>query len=122
MIVACISACSSRIRWMICASMVTSSAVVGSSAIEQQRIHQQRHRDTRALAHAAAELVRVLQDTLFRVRNADPPHHRQRALALFLVGTVLAPIQDIDHLIAVGQHRDCEVIGSWNTIETCSPR
>jgi len=49
---------------MICAWIDTSSAVVGSSANDQLGLGGQRQRDDHPLAHAAAELVRVLVDAL----------------------------------------------------------
>ena len=57
---------------MICAWIVTSSAVVGSSAIRIRGRFGERHRDHRALAHAARELVRVAVHPLGRVGDARP--------------------------------------------------
>ncbi len=50
---------------------------------QQARLAGQRHRDHRALAHAARELVRVLVEALLRRRNAHLRQHRQRARAGF---------------------------------------
>ena len=48
---------------------------------EQLRVVDQRHRDHRALPHAAGELVRVVVDPPVRLRDADPVEHLDRALA-----------------------------------------
>ena len=57
---------------MICAWIVTSSAVVGSSAISSVGVAGERHRDHRALAHAAGELVRIVVDARVGVRECPP--------------------------------------------------
>ena len=45
---------------------------------QQLRVVDQRHRDHRALAHAAGELVRVVVDAAVRLRDADPVEHLDR--------------------------------------------
>ena len=64
----------------ICAWMVTSSAVVGSSASSRIGIARQRDGDHHALAHAAAELMRVVVNALFGFRNADELQQLDRTL------------------------------------------
>ena len=66
-----VSRVSSLSRSRICACTVTSSAVVGSSAMISRGLAGQRHRDHRALAHAARELVRIGQAATLCVRD---PH------------------------------------------------
>ena len=51
--------------------MVTSSAVVGSSAMTHVGVAGERHRDQRALAQAARELVRIVADALVGLGDAD---------------------------------------------------
>ena len=75
------SSLSRSISSMICAWIVTSSAVVGSSAIRIVRVVRERHRDHRALAHAARELVRIVVDALLGMRDADLPQELHRAVA-----------------------------------------
>ena len=48
---------------------------------DQVRIVDQRHRDHRALPHAAGELVRILVDAPVRLRDADPVEHLDRPRA-----------------------------------------
>ena len=69
----------SSISSRICACTVTSSAVVGSSQIRIDRVVDERHRDHRALAHAARELVRVVACARLRVRDADVVEQLDRA-------------------------------------------
>ena len=54
---------------------------------QQARVVDQAHRDHRALAHAAGELVRVVVDAAVRLRDADPVEHldARAARAAFLV-------------------------------------
>ena len=81
------SRCSRAIRSRIWACTVTSSAVVGSSAISSLGSLDERHRDHRALAHAAGELVRVGVDAARRVGDPDQPQQLDRALAGLAFGT-----------------------------------
>ena len=65
--------------------MVTSSAVVGSSAISSLRVAGQGDGDHHALAHAAAELVRVVVARVWLGRrNAHQLQHLDRAVHGFL--------------------------------------
>ena len=103
-----------RIRSRICAWTVTSSAVVGSSAISSSRVVDQRHRDHRALPHAAGELVRVVVDPLAGLRDADPVEHLDRARPGRLLATrlVVDPV-GLDDLVAdrvVRVHRGQRVL------------
>ena len=84
----------------ICAWTVTSSAVVGSSAISSLRLVGERHRDHRALAHAAGELVRVVVDAPGRVGDPDEPEQLDRALARLRLGDVLVGEHRLDQLRA----------------------
>ena len=61
---------------------------------EQGRLVGHAHRDHRALAHAAGELVRVIAHAVFRCWDADALQHRDHALLRLLVGEPL-----------VGDHR-----------------
>ena len=45
---------------------------------EDARIARKRHRDHRALAHAAGQLVRVFPGALRRFGDFDEPQHRDR--------------------------------------------
>ena len=54
----------------ICACTVTSSAVVGSSAMSSSGSRGERDGDHHALAHAAAQLVRVLVEPALGRRHA----------------------------------------------------
>ncbi len=54
---------------------------------EHARVVRDRHRDHRALAHAARELVRVLVDTALGVRDADELEQLDRALPRRAVGS-----------------------------------
>ena len=90
-----------EINSMICAWMVTSSAVVGSSAIRMSGLHDERHRDHRALAHAARELVRdsrrrASPDSGYPPGAAAPP---PASLARALVRRVVRPDR-LDDLVA----------------------
>ena len=72
---------------------------------EEHRVHQQRHGDTGALAHPAAELVRILRDAALGIGNADPLHHLDGAGALVGHAQAGPPVEDVGHLPGVGQHR-----------------
>ena len=69
-------------------------------------IHQQRHGDAGPLAHAPAELVRIIVDPGLRVRNSDPPHHLAGFPRLRLASQLLAAVEDVRHLRLVVVHRD----------------
>jgi hypothetical protein len=65
---------------------------------QQLRLVDQRHRDHRALAHAAGELVRVLIDAPARVGDADQSEQLDRAIARGLLGDVLVGEHRLDQL------------------------
>ena len=67
---------------------------------EQLRVADQRHRDHRALAHAAGELVRVVVEPLVRVGDADAVEHLDRALARRGLGDVVVDPVGLDDLVA----------------------
>ncbi len=67
---------------------------------QQLRVARQRHRDHRALAHAAGELVRVVVHPRRRVRDADPVEHLDGVLARHgLADVVVDPVR-LDDLVA----------------------
>ena len=71
MVAASVSCCTRLSTSRTCAWIVTSSAVVGSSAIRSDGELAIAHRDHRALAHAARELVRILRVARLRIRDPD---------------------------------------------------
>ncbi len=95
-----VSSRSSRMRWRICAWIVTSSAVVGSSAIRIDGSQRQRHGDHHALAHAARELVRVGVEPLAGARDPDLLEQLDRPLARLLVRERLVRLDLLDDLVA----------------------
>ena len=85
----------------IWAWIVTSSAVVGSSAIRSFGLVGERHRDHRALAHPARELVRVVVDAALRVGDPDQPEQLDRAPSrAACLGTSLVGLDRLDDLVA----------------------
>ena len=67
---------------------------------QQLGVARQRHRDHRALPHAAGELVRVVVDPPLRPRDADPAEHVDRVPAGHrLVHLVVYPV-GLDDLLA----------------------
>ena len=93
------------IRSRICAWTVTSSAVVGSSAIRMSGLCSERHRDHRALAHAARVLVRIVAEALLRLRDADRGEQLDDALARLLLRDVVVCPDRLDDLVADPVHR-----------------
>ena len=80
------------------------------------------HGNHDALTHTARKMLRILVIAAFRIRNADLAHDFQGAL----LGGVLVQFQ-VEHdgflnLVADGQHRFNEVIGSWKIIPILPPR
>jgi hypothetical protein len=112
-----------RIRSRICAWIVTSSAVVGSSAISSFRRADERHRDHRALAHAARQVDADRRRCATPATESGPPQHLDRLLARRLArpsrdgaagpSTIWSPI------VNAGLS---EVIGSWKIIAISLPR
>ena len=90
----------SRIRSRICACTVTSSAVVGSSAISRCGVARQRHRDHRALPHAAGELMRIVVDARGRLRDADAVEQLDGVLPRLLLAHVVVNPVGLDDLVA----------------------
>ena len=90
---------------------------------EQARLAAQRHRDHRALAHAAAELVRVVVDPALRARDADELEQLDRALLgglaramprwVSIASVIWRPI------VSTGLRLDS---GSWKIIAIRAPR
>ena len=106
-IAACVSRCAAFSTSTICAWIVTSSAVVGSSAIEDARIVGDRHRDHRALAHAARELVR---DTGRRAaRRRGRPTSSSSSIVRFRAASSFVPAlctgDRLGDLVADREHR-----------------
>ena len=97
------SACSSS---RICAWIVTSSAVVGSSAISSFGSHGERHRDHRALPHAAGELVRiVLAGAASRSGSRPGRAARPRAVSACALSIAEVRLERLADLPADRQHR-----------------
>ena len=94
------SARSVRISSRICAWMVTSSAVVGSSAISSCGIAGERHGDHHALAHAAGELVRILERAALGRGDAHAAQHVHRLLLRFIIADFSMPQQHLGDLVA----------------------
>ena len=95
----------SSISSMICACTVTSSAVVGSSQIRIDGVVHERHRDHRALAHAARELVRVVAGARLRVRDADAVEQLDGARPRRVLADVLVRSHRLGDLRADAVHR-----------------
>ena len=95
----------SRISRSTCACTVTSSAVVGSSAMSSLRPRGERHRDHRALAHAAREVVRIEVDGLRRRRDADAREHVDGDGARLTAIRRAVQAHHLDDLVADGVER-----------------
>ncbi len=72
---------------------------------EQLGVVDQRHRDHRALPHAAGELVRVVVDAAVGLRDADPVEQFDRAPAGGLLVDVVVDAVGLDDLGADGEVR-----------------
>jgi hypothetical protein len=66
---------------------------------EQLGVTRQRHRDHRALPHAAGELVRVVIDARARLRDADPIQQLHGAAARGLLADVVVQPVRLDDLL-----------------------
>src|SRR5262252_85551 len=67
---------------------------------QQLRVAAQRHRDHRALAHAAGELVRVVVHPGLRVGNADPAQHVDRVILGRLLADLVVDQVGLGDLVA----------------------
>ena len=111
-------------RSITCAWIVTSSAVVGSSAISSFGLERERHRDHHALAHAAAELVRVGLQPALGVRrcptipSSSPARARPAPWSMLLVRAA-SPRSAACRSVSTGLRL---VSGSWKTIAMSVPR
>ena len=72
---------------------------------QELRLAGESHRDHRALAHAARELMRVVLGARFRARNADPVERLGRARLRLLAVHVEVRLERLADLPADSQHR-----------------